>query len=157
MHAYLADGEAFCRHHLSNPTSIGLFDDLGNEIQVTFYRSCVLLEELVLVGFGDFIFAQPLVLIQRMRHRLHGARIGGLELGNEGDDVGQLGCQVVGLGWVDFQASELAKLLNFFWLERHGLKLVIEITLNYTRRLPIVLPVAKVLVWFQISHLGRQC
>jgi hypothetical protein len=87
-------------------------------------------------------------------HRAHTGRVDGLELVHEGYDARKLGRYIGDLGRGDFEASQPAKAVDVVGAEhsvsrvdfRWPLRAVMHVSLDYTLRLWIVLPVVKVLV-----------
>src|SRR5690606_22096826 len=120
------------------------FDDLRDEIETALDGRCVALIKLVPVFFRDDVVTQALRPVERMRHRLDAFGRHGGELPDHRDDVRQLLYEIRALVAADFETGEVAELVDVLAFERHWDASVTDVSLEYTRRLPIVPPVAKV-------------
>lgn len=99
------------------------FDDLRNEVQAALDECRVALIQLVPVRLGDAVPAQPLRLIERMRHRRDAARVDRLELIDHRDDARQLRGHVGHFARGDLDASEQAETADVFWSQQADLDL----------------------------------
>src|SRR5690606_5776123 len=123
-------------------------DDFRDQIEPSLDGRRVPLVELAPVGLGHDIVAQPLRPIQRVGHRLDAVGRHGRELAHHVDDVRKLLRDVADLVGVDLEPRQLAELVDILLSERHRVIRVTNISLDYTLRLPIVPPVAKVAARF---------
>src|SRR5690606_9629542 len=120
------------------------FDDLRDEVQAALDGRRIALVKLAHVRFRDDVLAQPLGPIERVRHRLDAVGRHGRELPDHLDDVRQLRGEIGRLVGADLETGELAESIDVSTFERHWPTPVTDVSLKYTRRLPILPPVAKV-------------